>query len=75
MPYRFISRRRFVKNTVGGGLACSLGLGPNGFAESMPDLSVATDGLTFKAIGDAEHGYGVELLYRGQPIARHNQGG
>jgi len=75
MAYRFISRRRFVKNTVGGGLACSLGLGANGFPESMSDVSGATDGLTLKAMGDAEHGYGVELLYRGRPIARHNQGG
>jgi hypothetical protein len=31
--------------------------------------------VSLKITGDAQHGYGVTILYRGQPIARHRQGG
>jgi hypothetical protein len=33
MGYRFISRRRFIGNSIAGGLAVSLGLEPNLYAE------------------------------------------
>jgi hypothetical protein len=74
MAYQFISRRRFIKNTMSGGLACSFGLGTDGSHETT-DVSGSGDGLTLKSTGDAKEGYGVELLYHGQPVARHNKGG
>jgi len=31
--------------------------------------------LSLQVTGDAQRGYGVAIVYRGQPIARHHQGG
>jgi len=37
--------------------------------------SSETDRVSFEVTGDAQHGYGVAILYRGRAIARHHQGG
>lgn len=35
----------------------------------------ATDALSLEVMGDAQHGYGVGILFRGRVVARHHQGG
>ncbi len=72
MPHRFISRRRFIENSVSG-LAVGFGLGVESLRATAEIPS--TDGLSLKAIGDATHGFGVAILRNGEMIARHNQGG
>ena len=37
--------------------------------------SSETDRVSLEVTGDAQHGYGVAILYRGRAIARHHQGG
>jgi len=74
MPHKFISRRRFIQNSIHGGLTAGLGLG----SDPLRVVSAAiagTDYLSLKVIGDATQGFGVTLLFNGQPTARHNQGG
>ncbi|HWY06905.1 MAG TPA: hypothetical protein VNY24_08595 [Candidatus Acidoferrales bacterium] len=75
MAFRFISRRRFIENSVSGGLAVGLGLGVEPLRATASAAATATDGLALKVTGDAKQGYGVALLFNGQPVARHNQGG
>src|ERR1039457_6404177 len=46
----------------------------------LPDSLHATPSsesglVTLQVIGDPQQGYGVTILYRGQAIARHHQGG
>src|SRR6266481_5512011 len=72
MPHRFISRRRFIENSVSG-LAVGFGLGVESLRATAEIPS--TDGLSLKAIGDATHGFGVAILRNGELIAHHNQGG
>src|SRR5258708_18758562 len=31
--------------------------------------------VTFEVIGDRERGYGINILFQGQRVARHNEGG
>jgi len=38
-------------------------------------MTPGADGVTLKVTGDAQQGYGVALLFNGQPFARHNRGG
>src|SRR5579863_782012 len=40
-----------------------------------PAQSSEIDLLSLEVTGDAQHGYGVAILYRGRVIARHHQGG
>ena len=49
-------------------------------ATLLPEFVYATqsseaDRLSLEVTGDAQHGYGVAILYRGRAIARHHQGG
>ena len=37
--------------------------------------SSEVDRVSLEVTGDAQHGYGVAILYRGRAIARHHQGG
>jgi len=74
MAYKIISRRRFIENSVSGGLAVGFGLS----GESLGATAAAipgTDELSFKVVGDATHGFSVAILRNREPIARHNQGG
>jgi hypothetical protein len=75
MVNRFISRRRFIESSVTGGLAVGLGLGAEPLNGSAPAMPPGPGGLTLTVIGDAEQSYGVTLLFNGQPVVRHNQGG
>ena len=38
-------------------------------------MAPGADGLTLKVTGDPKQGYSVDLLFNGQPFARHNRGG
>jgi hypothetical protein len=38
-------------------------------------MTPGSDGVTLKVTGDARQGYGVALLFNGQPFVRHNRGG
>jgi hypothetical protein len=75
MNYRFFSRRRFIENSIGGGLVAGLRLGVEPLLAAASGAAAETDGLTLKVSGDANQGYGVVLVYKGQPLVRHNQGG
>jgi hypothetical protein len=75
MAYTFISRRRFIGSSIAGGLALSLGLVSDPRCEAASATAAGPDGLTLKTTGDAGKGYGVALLFNGQPILQHNQGG
>jgi hypothetical protein len=75
MTYRFFSRRRFIENSIGGGLVAGLGLGVEPLLAAASGAAAETDGLTLKVSGDANQGYGVVLVFKGQPLVRHNQGG
>src|SRR6266481_3449592 len=74
MTSKIISRRRFIEDSVSGGLAVGFGLS----GESLGATAAAIPGtneLSFKVVGDATHGFGVAILRNREPIARHNQGG
>ena len=75
MTYRFFSRRRFIENSIGGGLVAGLGLGVEPLLAAASGAAAETDGLTLKVSGDANEGCGVVLVFKGQPLVRHNQGG
>jgi hypothetical protein len=75
MARKFISRRRFIENSISNGLAIGLGLGVEPLRAATSVAAPNTDGLTLKVTGDVKQGYGVSLLFNDQPVARHNQGG
>ena len=75
MPHKFISRRRFIENSLGGGLVAGLGLEVEPLLMTTSAATPGMDGLTLKVAGDPNQGYGVTLFFNGQPVVRHNQGG
>ncbi|MDQ2842902.1 MAG: hypothetical protein M3Y72_18065 [Acidobacteriota bacterium] len=64
-----LDRRDFLTLSA---LATAAGLLPASLHAAEP---VEPGLVTLKVTGDAQHGYGVTHLYRGQRIARHRQGG
>jgi hypothetical protein len=74
MAHRFLSRRRFIENTIHSGMAARLGLAVEPLRGALA-ATTGTDELTLKVTGDTNQGFGVTLSFDGQPIARHNQGG
>jgi hypothetical protein len=74
MACRFLSRRRFLENSLSGGLAAGLEFRSEPFRATAAVIP-GTDGLSLKVTGDATQGFGVTLLFNGQPITRHNRGG
>jgi hypothetical protein len=75
MAHKFISRRRFLENSISGGVAAGLGLGVVPFGAAISAGDSGSQGLSLKVKGDPTQGFGVDLLFKGQPVARHNQGG
>jgi len=69
------SRRQFILSSVATGVA---GMA---FQHAKPAAAVAFSNdqqdpiVTFEVIGDRERGYGVDILFQGQRVARHNGGG
>jgi hypothetical protein len=75
MVFRFISRRRFIEDSISSGLAAGLGLGIEPLRAAVSSATAGTDGVTLTVTGDTNRGFGVALLFNGQPVACHNQGG
>ncbi len=75
MAYRTISRRRFIEGSIRAGPAAGLGSRFGALQGATSAMTSGTDGLSLKATGDPKQGYGVSLLFNGQPFAQHNRGG
>ncbi|MGB7846796.1 MAG: hypothetical protein WBL63_14360 [Candidatus Acidiferrum sp.] len=75
MARRFISRRRFIRSSVTGGMAVGLGLEAEHLCRAALATPPGLHGLTLTVTGSAKQGYGVALLFNGQLVLRHNQGG
>jgi hypothetical protein len=75
MTYGTISRRRFIEGSITAGLAAGLGSRFGGLHGTASAATLGTEGLTLKVTGDSKQGYGVSILFRGQPFAQHNRGG
>src|ERR1700758_1040005 len=71
---RILTRRRFLGRSITTGLALS---GTELFGAPFPTATKPDDSSTLKLLvtGDASSGYGISLLFNGQPLARHNSGG
>lgn len=69
-----ISRRQFFEGSMASSLALALELGVSPLRLAAVALPGA-GGLSLKVTGDASMGYGVTLVFNGQPVARHNHGG
>jgi hypothetical protein len=71
---RILTRRRFLGESIAAGVALGGGEllgGPLRGAARTDDSSA----LRLQVTGDASTGYGVALLFNGQPLARHNGAG
>jgi hypothetical protein len=64
-----LNRREFIALST---LAAANVLLPN---SAHAEQSSEPGSISLRVTGDAETGYGVTILYRGQAIARHHQGG
>lgn len=71
----FISRRTFLEGALLGGLISCFApsILPAGLNSALP-ASEKND-IELKVHGNKEEGYGVEVFYRGQAVARHNSDG
>jgi hypothetical protein len=75
MSHNVISRRRFLEQSITGGMAVSLDSASRPFLRRFGAMTADGTGLTLKVTGDDKLGYGVALLFNGQLFARHHQGG
>jgi hypothetical protein len=75
MADRGISRRQFIERSVAGAVAARMGLAKKPDDIRPNPTASEGEGIALKVTGDVEHGYGVTILFRGQPVARHNAGG
>src|ERR1700719_2421894 len=75
MAHKTFSRRRFIQNSLQGGLAAVI-TSASGFAIVGP-ATAATDapGLSLSVTGDAKKGFYVTVLHDGRAVAQHNKGG
>ena len=76
MSPKNLSRRRFIEQSITGGLVIgqiASGVLPASSAE--PAGSSEKDGLALKVMGDATRAYYVACLFRGKPFAQHDRGG
>src|SRR5258708_13710765 len=71
MAYKIISRRRFIENSVSGGLPVGLGFGV-GSLGATPAAIPGTDQLSFKIVGYAPHGFAVAILRNPPPPPPHH---
>jgi hypothetical protein len=67
-----ITRRQFIAATAASGLVGAL---QRSDSRTYAETSNANDELSLAITGDLQQGYGVEIRFRGDPIARHNGGG
>jgi hypothetical protein len=67
-----ISRREFIAASTISGLA---GILKRPEATLHEEISFPNDELTLLITGNPQQGYGAAIQFRGEPIARHNDGG
>lgn len=65
------SRRQFLKSSIAGTLAANVALDAEMLTARTPTVISGTQDLTLKVSGDDEQGYGVTILFKGHPVARH----
>jgi hypothetical protein len=75
MFWKVLSRRQFLERSMVGGFAVGLGSVTKLSALAVFETPSAGDGVTLKVVGSAGRGFGVSVLYRGQILAQHNDGG
>jgi hypothetical protein len=68
-----LSRREFLGRSAVAALTASLGCGKGSRCASK--AGPAQEGVSLQIDGNTKKGYGVTILYRGRPVARHNAGG
>src|SRR5947209_1218771 len=69
------SRRKFILSSVATGIAGFVFPRAVSAIATSPSAGNQNQLLTFEVVGDRERGYRVEILFRGQRVARHNGGG
>jgi hypothetical protein len=70
-----LSRREFVLSSLATGIAGIVSRHAEPPAAAASSSNSPDQWLTFELSGDGEHGYGVEILFQGQKVARHKKGG
>lgn len=75
MDFRTLTRRRFLEDSIKGGVAAGLGLTAGAFPARAPGLATGMNGWSLEVAGEARGGFAVRLLFRGQAILQHNAGG
>ena len=79
MSWRTISRRRFIEDSVKGGLAVGLeskfGVLSDAVAGLHPDQDLSSGNVSLKIAGDPKQGYRVTLLFNGEPFSQSARGG
>src|ERR1700746_1435876 len=69
------SRRQFILSSVATGIAGIVSQHKNRAAAAASSDDHPDPLETFEVIGNREPGYGVNILFQGQSVARHNGGG
>jgi hypothetical protein len=69
------SRRQFILSSVATGIAGVISQPALSAVAASPFIDSLSHELTLEVIGDHDRGYGVDILFKGDRIARHNAGG
>src|SRR5258708_3295828 len=75
MSHTRLSRRQFIVSSLATGVAGITARHAQPAAATPFSIEGQDRLVTFEVIGDRERGYGVNILFQGQSVARHNQGG
>jgi hypothetical protein len=75
MSHTRLSRRQFIVSSVATGVAGIFARHAQPAAATPFSIDGQDRLVTFEVIGDRERGYGVNILFQGQRVARHNEGG
>lgn len=70
-----MSRRQFIEASLAGTLAAGTTWATELHGSSAGRTTSGSEGVSLRVSSDDKQGYGVTILYRGQPVARHNAGG
>jgi len=69
------SRRQFILSSVATGIAGVISRPALSAVAASPSTDSQNQLLTFEVIGDRDRGYGVDILFKRDRVARHNAGG
>ena len=75
MPRAGFSRRQFILSSVATGIAGVISRPSSSAVAASPSIDSPNQSLTFEVVGDPDRGYGVEIVFKKDRIARHNAGG